>query len=156
MNESTTITIDNIAKLIKGIAEGEYQRGYVAGLEEKRLTEKHWGKNKEDKTELNNIIKNAHGSIENRINAAYNLGKKEGMSKWIPVTERLPKDHDWYLVVVREKSTGYQYIPRVASHLSGNDWCLIDTEDANKEWLADLECIAWTFIPEPYREDGTE
>ncbi|MEE1352074.1 MAG: hypothetical protein UHM23_08520 [Clostridia bacterium] len=49
MNESTTITIDNIAKLIKGIAEAEYQRGYVAGLEEKRLTEKHWGKEKEDK-----------------------------------------------------------------------------------------------------------
>ena len=77
MNESTTITIDNIAKLIKGIAEAEYQRGYVAGLEEQRLTEKHWGKEKEDKTELNNIIKNAHGSIENRINAAYNLGRRE-------------------------------------------------------------------------------
>ena len=78
MKESTTITIDNIVKLIEGIAEAEYQRGYVAGLEEKRLTEKHWGKEKEDKTELNNIIKNAHGSIENRINAAYNLGRREG------------------------------------------------------------------------------
>ena len=78
MNESTTITIDNIVQLIEGIAEAEYQRGYVAGLEEKRLTEKHWGKEKEDKTELNNIIKNVHGSIENRINAAYNLGRREG------------------------------------------------------------------------------
>lgn len=78
MNESTTITIDNIVNLIEGIAKAEYQRGYVAGLEEKRLTEKHWGKEKEDKTELNNIIKNVHGSIENRINAAYNLGRREG------------------------------------------------------------------------------
>lgn len=43
MNESTTITIDNIVKLIEGIAKAEYQRGYVAGLEEQRLTEKHWG-----------------------------------------------------------------------------------------------------------------
>ena len=33
---------------------------------------------REDKTELNNIIKNAQGSIENRINAAYNLGRREG------------------------------------------------------------------------------
>lgn len=44
MNESTTITIDNIVKLIEGIAKAEYQRGYVAGLEEKRLTEKYWGR----------------------------------------------------------------------------------------------------------------
>lgn len=48
MKESTTITIDNIVKLIEGIAKAEYQRGYVAGLEEKRLTEKHWGKEKEE------------------------------------------------------------------------------------------------------------
>lgn len=51
MNESTTITIDNIVKLIEGIAKAEYQRGYVDGLEEQRLTEKYWGKEKEDKTE---------------------------------------------------------------------------------------------------------
>lgn len=43
MRESTTITIDNIVKLIEGIAKAEYQRGYVAGLEEQRLTDKHWG-----------------------------------------------------------------------------------------------------------------
>jgi hypothetical protein len=47
MNESTTITIDNIVKLIEGIAKAEYQRGYVAGLEEQRLTDLHWGKDKQ-------------------------------------------------------------------------------------------------------------
>lgn len=30
--------------------------------------------------ELENIIKNAQGSIENRLRAAYNLGKKDGLS----------------------------------------------------------------------------
>lgn len=54
MNESTTITIDNIAKLIKGIAEAEYQRGYVAGLEEKRLTDKYWGRKQPEKKNCNN------------------------------------------------------------------------------------------------------
>lgn len=44
MTETTTITIDNIVKLIEGIAQSEYQRGYANGLEEKRLTEKHWGR----------------------------------------------------------------------------------------------------------------
>lgn len=42
MNESTTITIDNIVKLIEGIAKAEYQRGYADALKEKELTEKHW------------------------------------------------------------------------------------------------------------------
>ena len=51
MNESTKISIDNIVKLVKLIAESEYRRGYVDGLEEQRLTEKYWGKDKEDKTE---------------------------------------------------------------------------------------------------------
>lgn len=73
--------------------------------------------------------------------------------KWIAVTERLPEDHDWYLVVVKEKSTGYQYIPRVANYLHDNCWELIDTEDANTEWLDDLECIAWMPLPKPYEAD---
>lgn len=74
------------------------------------------------------------------------------MSEWIKVSERLPEDHDWYLIVVKEKSTGYQYIPRVACHSHNNDWDLIDTEDADKDWLDDLECIAWCPLPEPYKE----
>ena len=55
MNESTTITIDNIVKLIEGIAKAEYQRGYVAGLEEKRLTEKHWGRKQPEKPILDKM-----------------------------------------------------------------------------------------------------
>lgn len=60
MNESTTITIDNIVKLIDGIAKAEYQRGYVAGLEEKRLTEKHWGRKQPEKKNCDNC-KYGHG-----------------------------------------------------------------------------------------------
>ena len=44
MTETTKITIDTIGKLIEKTAEAEYQRGYATGLEEKRLTEKHWGR----------------------------------------------------------------------------------------------------------------
>ena len=74
------------------------------------------------------------------------------MGRWIPVSERLPEDHDWYVIVVKEKSTGYQYIPRIASHNHDNCWSIIDTEDADKEWLDDLECIAWMPLPAPYKE----
>ena len=73
--------------------------------------------------------------------------------EWIPVSERLPDDHDWYVIVVKEKSTGYQYIPRIAMHHSGNRWAIIDTENADKEWLDDLECIAWMPLPSPYKAD---
>jgi len=51
MTEATAITIDNIVKLVEEIAQAEYQRGYANGLEEKRLTEKHWGKKPEKSCE---------------------------------------------------------------------------------------------------------
>ena len=77
----------------------------------------------------------------------------ENNGNWIPVSDRLPDDHDWYVIVVKEKSTGYQCIPRIAMHHSGNHWAIIDTENADKEWLDDLECIAWMPLPEPYKAD---
>ena len=86
------------------------------------------------------------GSLINMLS----LPEKDG---WIPVSERLPDDHDWYVIVVKEKSTGYQYIPRIAMHHSDNCWAIIDTENADKEWLDDLECIAWMPLPSPYRAD---
>ena len=73
-------------------------------------------------------------------------------NKWISVSERLPDGHDWYLIVVKEKSSGYQYIPRVATHMGDNQWLIIDTEDADEEWLDDLECVAWQPLPEAYKE----
>lgn len=82
------------------------------------------------------------------------LSRSEKPNKWIPVSERLPKDHDWYVIIVKEKSTGYQYIPRIASHNYANCWSIIDTEDADKKWLDDLECIAWMPLPEPYKKEG--
>ena len=76
--------------------------------------------------------------------------------KWIPDSKRLPDDHDWYVIVVKEKSTGYQYIPRIASHNHDNCWSIIDTEDADKDWLDDLECVAWMPLPKPYEPQESE
>lgn len=75
-------------------------------------------------------------------------------SKWIPVSERLPEDHDWYLITVKEKYTGYIYIPRVASHLHGNYWMLVDADTAPEGWINNLECIAWTLLPLPYEKEN--
>ena len=97
------------------------------------------------------------GSAAYDIDTAVNMAIKAlEQTRWIPVSERLPKDHDWYVIVVKEKSTGYQYIPRIASHNHDNCWSIIDTEDANKEWLDDLECIAWMPLPEPYMAESED
>lgn len=103
--------------------------------------------------ELNNIIKNAHGSIENRIKAAYNLGKKDGMSKWISVKERLPEENDY-------KSC---YEVADGAVLWTNEDGLVGMGyyyESTKRWSDINDCpisvIAWMPLPEPYREDGTE
>lgn len=86
MNESTTITIDNIAKLIKGIAEAEYQRGYVAGLEEKRLTEKHWGCKQPEKKNCNNC-KYGHNENACLLKEMHNGICNDDFSQWEPYKE---------------------------------------------------------------------
>lgn len=84
------------------------------------------------------------------INKAVEVLKRQ----WIPVTEKLPEDHDWYLVVMKEKDTGYQCVPRVAAYTYGGKWDLIDSNGQCPEWLDNLECVAWMPLPEEYRNDG--
>ena len=81
---------------------------------------------------------------------------------WIPVTERLPEDRDWYLAVFKEKDTNYVLIPRVAdymnvhtnNYLTSDGWMIIDcdTNDIPNEYFKTLKCIAWQPLPEPYKQ----
>lgn len=75
------------------------------------------------------------------------------MAEWIPVSERLPKEREWYLAVFKEIDTGFQLIPRVADYIGNceNRWRIIDEEGLCQEYRDTLECIAWMPLPEPYK-----
>lgn len=89
------------------------------------------------------------------------LEQDEKENGWIPVSERLPEERDWFLAVFRELDTGYQLIPRVAEfinrpddeHATSDGWHIIDFFEGPKEYIKLLKCVAWMPLPEPYKED---
>ena len=79
-------------------------------------------------------------------------------AEWIPVSERLPEEREWYLVVFKEKDTGFQLIPRVADYIGNGDnkWRIIDEEGLCQEYRDILECIAWMPLPAPFKSQESE
>ena len=86
----------------------------------------------------------------------YEKGYKDAIPKWIPVSERLPKEREWYLAVFKEKDTDYQLIPRVADYIGNgeNKWQIIDEKGLCQEYKDILECIAWMPLPYPYKAES--
>lgn len=83
---------------------------------------------------------------------------EENKGEWIPVSERLPKEREWYLAVFKEKDTNFHLIPRVADYIGHgeNRWQLINEEGLTQEYLNLLECVAWQPLPEPYKKESED
>ena len=83
---------------------------------------------------------------------------------WIPCSERLPEERDWYLAVFEEVDTGFIGLPYIADYLMGehtiytteDGWIIhncTDREDVSSEYYyKNLRCVAWQPLPEPFKE----
>lgn len=91
---------------------------------------------------------------------------KQKNGKWIPVSERLPKDRDWYLGIFKEPDTGWiNPIPYICDYVgcetkaTTKDYWILNgftNEDEHIDYYFNLECVAWMPVPEPYKEEGEE
>lgn len=84
---------------------------------------------------------------------------------WIPVSDRLPEERDWYLAVFEEVDTGFIGLPYIADYLMGSHtefttedgWIIhncSDREDESAEYYKNLRCVAWQPLPHPYQPKG--
>ena len=82
--------------------------------------------------------------------------------QWIPCSERLPEERDWYLGIFKEPDTGWiNPIPFICDYLLGTKtkattkegWILKGHTDREEyiDYYFNLECVAWMSLPEPYK-----
>ena len=81
--------------------------------------------------------------------------------KWIPVSERLPNDRDWYLGIFKEPDTGWinripficDYVGRETEATTKEYWILRGCTDRDEhiDYYFNLECVAWMPLPKPYK-----
>ena len=81
--------------------------------------------------------------------------------KWIPVSERLPEDRDWYLGIFKESDTGWinplpficDYVGSKTKATTKEYWILRGFTDMDEhiDYYFNLECVAWMPLPEPYK-----
>ena len=83
--------------------------------------------------------------------------------KWIPVSEKLPNDRDWYLGIFREPDTGWinplpficDYVGSETKATTKEHWILrgfTDRDVRDCDYYFNLECVAWMPLPKAYSE----
>ncbi len=105
---------------------------------------------------INNDVKNL--GLDSRTQT---LVQNDG--EWIPVSERLPDDREWYLAIFQETDTGWvnplpficDYLGKVTKFTTQDGWIIRDCTDVDiphEYYTKLLKCVAWHPLPEPYKE----
>lgn len=78
--------------------------------------------------------------------------------RWIPVSEKLPNDRDWYLGIFKEPDTGWinplpficDYVGRETKATTKEFWILrgFTDRDEHIDYYFNLECVAWMPLPQ--------
>lgn len=91
---------------------------------------------------------------------------REQEPKWIPVSERLPNNRDWYLGIFKEPDTGWinplpficDYVGSETKATTKEHWILRGFTDRDEriDYYFNLECVVWMPLPEPYRAESED
>ena len=96
----------------------------------------------------------------------YVIGMLEQEPRWIPVSEKLPNDRDWYLGIFKEPDTGWvnplpficDYVGSETKATTKEYWILrgLTDRDERIDYYFNLECVAWMPLPKPYEPQESE
>ena len=120
-----------------------------------RLFDNGVGTSSEDREIINRTIRNGTPYEDRSAN------------KWIPVSEELPDDREWYLAIFQETDTGWvnplpficEYLGKVTKFTTQDGWIIRDCTDVDiphEYYTKLLRCVAWHPLPEPYKELNNE
>ena len=117
------------------------------------------------KLERNSWRENPKLKVAQCLCDAYDMAIKElEQTRWIPVSERLPKDRDWYLGIFKEPDTGWinplpficDYVGSETKATTKEHWILRGFTDSDEhiDYYFNLECVAWMPLPEEYKSES--
>lgn len=97
--------------------------------------------------------------LTNALHIMQDLPSAQPEQRWIPVTERLPKNREWVLGIFQEGDTGWiNPIPFICDYVGNktpittqDNW-LLKLVDEPHPYYENLHCIAWMPLPETWEE----
>lgn len=114
-----------------------------------------------DKEQLEEIVEKAKDEV---LAVALDANERP-QGEWIPISEKLPDERDWYLGLFKEPDTGFIGIPYICDYVgeitkgtTKEGWILRHCTDVDNasDYFRNLICVAWQPLPEPYKKGGAE